>query len=72
MAEQDIFGHWRRALTDAIGRMTDEKQIVSAAQEVKQITLADGRQAIIFVKVIEFDAAKLLLEPGSGGLLASL
>ena len=72
MAEQDIYGHWRRALTDAVLKLTEHADLVSAAAEVKDIILPDGRQAIIYVKVIRYDEAKLLAEPPSGGLLAPL
>lgn len=71
-AEQDIYGHWRRALTNALERMTDHPELVSAAEEVKQIRLEDGREAIIFVKVIEYREAEMLLHPVSGGLAAGV
>lgn len=70
--EQDIWGHWRRAVTDAVLRLSEDEQMVSAVQEVKQIELADGRAAIIYVKVMVFDEGKLLADPASGGLLGAL
>jgi hypothetical protein len=70
MAAQDIYGHWRRALTAAVLRVQDGAQ--SAAAEVQPITLPGERTAIIYVKVIAFSADKLLAEPDSGGLLVAL
>lgn len=71
-AEKDIYGHWRRALTNALERIVDHPEVVSVAEEVKQIELGNDRQGIIFVQVIEYSEERLVQDPGSGGLLASL
>jgi hypothetical protein len=67
-----LYGEFIRALTASKKRMIQDPQILSAASQVCDIGFEDGREAIVYVKIIRYDATTARLNPDSGGLLEDI
>jgi hypothetical protein len=63
-----------QAYLDALRRMSAEPMMLSAAEKAFELHPHDDgtTEAIVYVKIIRFDAATCRLDPDSGGLLAEI